>query len=172
MSFYDVLVSKKKKKVMMDFRVQTLHLSTWPQYTTHYLVMDSAERFQRKGIRSQLHTERHTACNEFPLLNIHIDIHIEKLAWQNCSLSAEPGLLHMQQEQVGWDHKRSLKQVEWKTNNVKNICFLINKYRYVIIIHIVKVCKHDVTKLKRTFSAEKLCTVELKSSSFVYICAT
>lgn len=26
-SFYDVLVSKKKK-VMMDFRVQTLHLST------------------------------------------------------------------------------------------------------------------------------------------------
>lgn len=42
---------------MMDFRVQTLHLSTWPQYTTHYLVMDSAERFQRKGIHTRIHTE-------------------------------------------------------------------------------------------------------------------
>lgn len=52
-----------------------------------------------------------------------------------------------------------------KNKQYKNICFLINKYRYVIIIHIVKICKYDVAKLKCTFSAAKICTVELKSSS-------
>lgn len=47
-------------------------------------------------------------CNEFLLLNIPIDISIEKLAWQNCFLSALSVLLHMQQYGI----KRGIKS-QW-----------------------------------------------------------
>lgn len=41
--------------------------------------MDSAERFQRWDIPTHMHTSD-TLCNECLMLNIHIDVHVAKLA--------------------------------------------------------------------------------------------